>query len=170
MDDNAKCFIKINKGYYEEITYKELNERRKEDSTYKNKRFIPVQKMLIEVSKEEYQDFYREVERNKYVRKTSQDFQFISIDEISEDMEIREKSLLADKNINVSFEAERRIEIEQLKNALLKLNDEEYKIIKALFYEEKTIREYAKKIGIPFTTLQSKKEKIIEKLKKFLKF
>ena len=169
MDDNAKCFIKINKGYYEEITYKELNERRKEDSTYKNKRFIPVQKMLIEVSKEEYQDFYREVERNKYVKKTSQDFQFISIDEISEDMEIREKSLLADKNINVSFEAERRIEIEQLKNALLKLNDEEYKIIKALFYEEKSLRNYAKIIGVSYGTVLYRKKQIIEKLKKLLK-
>lgn len=27
MKDNAKCFIKINKGLYEEITYKELKER-----------------------------------------------------------------------------------------------------------------------------------------------
>ena len=170
MEDNAKCFIKINKGYYEEITYKELEKRRKEDDTYNNKRFIPIQKMLIEVSNEEYKDFYRDVERSKYVQKTAKDFKFISMDEISEDSDIREKNMLTDENINVSFEVERRIEIEQLKNALLELDAEEYKIIKALFYEENSIIEYAKKIGIPFTTLQSKKEKIIEKLKKFLKF
>ena len=29
VNDNAKCFIKIAKGIYEEITYKELQERRK---------------------------------------------------------------------------------------------------------------------------------------------
>ena len=34
MEDNAKCFIKIRKGYYEEITYKELKERRENDNTY----------------------------------------------------------------------------------------------------------------------------------------
>ena len=141
MEDNAKCFIKIKKGYYEEITYKELNKRRNEDDTYKNKKFIPIQKMLIEVSKEEYQDFYKEIERRKYIKKKSKDFIFISIDEIDEDMEIREKNLLADEKTNVDFEAERKIEIEQLKNALLQLDDEEYKIIKALFYDEKSLRD-----------------------------
>ena len=29
MEDNAKCFIRISKGNYEEITYKELENRRK---------------------------------------------------------------------------------------------------------------------------------------------
>ena len=29
MKDNAKCFIKIGKGIYEEITYEELEKRRK---------------------------------------------------------------------------------------------------------------------------------------------
>ena len=65
MEDNAKCFIKIRKGYYEEITYKELKERRENDNTYINKKFIPIQKTLIEVSLEEYKDFYKEIERNK---------------------------------------------------------------------------------------------------------
>ena len=45
----------------------------------------------------------------------------------------------------------------------------EYEIIKALFYKEDTIREYAKEIGTPFTTIQSQKQKILEKLKKLLK-
>ncbi len=69
MEDNAKCFIKIRKGYYEEITYKELKERRENDNTYINKKFIPIQKTLIEVSLEEYKDFYKEIERNKYIKK-----------------------------------------------------------------------------------------------------
>lgn len=170
MDDNAKCFIKIKKGYYEEITYKELNKRRNEDDTYKNKKFIPIQKMLIEVSKEEYQDFYREIERRKYIKKKSKDFLFISIDEIDEDMEIREKNLLADEKTNVDLDAERKIEIEQLKNALLQLDDEEYKIIKALFYDEKSLRDYAQIIGVSYGTVLYRRNQIIKKLKKILKF
>ena len=38
MEDNAKCFIKIKRGFYEEITYKELNKRRNEDDTYKDEK------------------------------------------------------------------------------------------------------------------------------------
>lgn len=122
MEDNAKCFIKIRKGYYEEITYKELKERRENDNTYINKKFIPIQKTLIEVSLEEYKDFYKE------------------------------------------------IEIEQLKEALLQLNDEEYQIIKALFYDEKSLRDYAKVIGVSYGTVLYKERKILEKLKKLLKY
>ena len=170
MKDNAKCFIKISKGYYEEITYKELQERRLADNTYKNKRFIPVQNKLIEVSEEEYQDFYREVERNKYIRKVAQNFQFISINEISEDSDIRERNLLADENIDIDFEIERRIEIEQLKNALLELDYEEYRLIRALYYERKSLRDYAQIIGVSYGTVWYREKQIIEKLKKLLKF
>ncbi len=40
MQDNAKCFIKLKKGIYEEITYKELKEKRKKYSTYKKKNLL----------------------------------------------------------------------------------------------------------------------------------
>ena len=170
MEDNAKCFIKIRKGYYEEITYKELKERRENDNTYINKKFIPIQKTLIEVSLEEYKDFYKEIERKKYFKKKNKKIKFISIDEISEDMEIREKNILKDKDIDIDFEVERKIEIEQLKEALLQLNDEEYQIIKALFYDEKSLRDYAKVIGVSYGTVLYKERKILEKLKKLLKY
>lgn len=170
MEDNAKCFIKIRKGYYEEITYKELKERRENDNTYINEKFIPIQKTLIEVSLEEYKDFYKEIERNKYIKKKNKKIKFISIDEISEDMEIRKKNILKDKDIDIDFEVERKIEIEQLKEALLQLNDEEYQIIKALFYDEKSLRDYAKVIGVSYGTVLYKERKILEKLKKLLKY
>ena len=69
----------------------------------------------------------------------------------------------------MEFEIERKMEIEKLEEALFQLNDEEYNLIKALFFEQKTLREYAKMLGIPFMTIQNRKNKILEKLKKFLK-
>ena len=62
------------------------------------------------------------------------------------------------------------MEIEQLRKALLELDNDEYQLIKELFFNEKTVREYARIRGIPFTTIQSRKDKIIEKLRKILKF
>lgn len=44
MEDNAKCFIRISKGNFEEITYKELKHRRKTKKEYLKKWFIPVQR------------------------------------------------------------------------------------------------------------------------------
>ena len=40
MKENAKCFIKIKKGIYEEITYKELKEKRNKYITYKKKKLL----------------------------------------------------------------------------------------------------------------------------------
>ena len=44
LQDNTKCFIKIGKGIYEEISFKDLKKRIKNLDTYKHKKFIPVQR------------------------------------------------------------------------------------------------------------------------------
>ena len=62
----------------------------------------------------------------------------------------------------------RTIMLEQLKKVLTKLSDEEMEIIQALFYQEISEVELAKQLGIARTTLQSRKYKILEKLKKLL--
>lgn len=169
MKENAKCFLRIKKGTYKEITYKELEEKRNKYITYKRKKFIPVQGMLIEVCPTEYRDFYREIEKNKYYKKQERKVEIFSYDGLA-DEEFDGIDIIDDKNTNIEFEIERKIEVEQLQQALLELNEDEYTLIKKLFYEEKSLREYAKTLGIPFATVQSRKRAIIKKLKKILKF
>lgn len=124
--------------------------------------------MLLEVSNKGYKDFYTDVERKKYCKKIARDITIVSLDEMrSEDF--RDKDVIEDTNVDIEFEIQRKIEIEQLKNALLKLDNDEYKLIRALFFEQKSIREYAKEIRIPFMTIQNRKNKILKKLNKILK-
>ena len=61
-------------------------------------------------------------------------------------------------------------EIEELKKALLKLDNDEYKMIRELFFKEKTVREYAKVLGLPYATVQYKKKQVLKKLKNLMKF
>lgn len=168
MNENTKCFIKIGKGIYEEITYKELTERRKNFDTYKNKKFIYLHKMLMEVSTQEYEEYYREIERNRYAEKVLEKLNVISIDEIREHENFRDKDILKDNVSNTENEVLKHLEINKLKDALLKLTEEEFEIIRALFYEEIPLRKYAKNKKIPLTTLFDKKEKILKKLKKLI--
>lgn len=171
MEDNAKCFIKIKKGFYEEITYKELNKRRNEDDTYKDKKFIYIHKMLMEVSQEEYIDYFKEIERNRYAEKILKNFSDISIEQQQKENEdMKTKDVIADPRCNVEFEVTRKIEVEKLKKALLELTEDEYKIIKALFYDEKSLRDYANKVGKHYTTIQYHRDRIIEKLRQILNF
>ena len=81
-----------------------------------------------------------------------------------------DKQLIIDDTINVENEIERKNEIEELKKALLKLDNDEYKMIRELFFKEKTVREYAKVLGLPYATVQYKKKQVLKKLKNLMKF
>lgn len=168
MKENAKCFIKIKNGTYKEITYKELQDRQKRYITYKNKKFIPVHECLLEVSLDKYKEFYQDIEHNKYIRKLKKKYKVFSIEKL-QDEDFDGKDVLRDTNVDIELDIERREEIEQLKKALLELNTEDYNLIKALFFDEKTVREYAEIKGIPYSTIQYKKKIVLEKLKKLLK-
>ena len=127
--------------------------------------------MLLEVNGYEYRNFYRDIERKKYCKKLKKTVTTISLDEIIDKNEdFRVKDFIRDDNIDIENDIEKKIELEKLKNALLQLNKDEYKLIKALFFEQKSVREYAETIDIPYSTIQYKKAKILKKLKKILKF
>ena len=124
--------------------------------------------MLLEVSKEGYKDFYVDVERKKYCKKIAKDVKIVSLEEMKSE-DFRDKDVIEDTNVDIEFEIQRKIEIEQLKNALLRLDEEEYKLIRELFYKNNSLRGYAKKIGKSYGTVRYREKQILEKLKKFLK-
>ena len=168
MKKNLKCFIKNENGEYEEITLQELEKRRNNNNTYQNKKFILVDDALLEVSKAIYEDFYYEYERNKYIDKIMRKLQVISIEKLQDSEDVRGIDIIKDNQCNVEKEVYKKIEIEKLREALLSLNDTEYKLIKNVFFDDKTIREYAEIIGLPYSTIQYKKMQILKKLKKLL--
>lgn len=54
----AKCFILSPEGY-QEISYLELCRRRDMEPDYQNRKFIPLHGMMMEVTPEQYAEFYR---------------------------------------------------------------------------------------------------------------
>ena len=74
----------------------------------------------------------------------------------------------AEEAEDVEDVAVRAVMLEKLNEALHTLTDAETAIIHALFYQEISEVELAKKLGIARTTLQSRKYKILEKLRKLL--
>lgn len=74
----------------------------------------------------------------------------------------------AEEAEDIEDAAIRAVMLEKLNEALHTLTDEETAIIHALFYQEISEVELAKRLGIARTTLQSRKYRILEKLKKLL--
>ncbi len=166
IDDKSKCFILTKNGNYEEITYEELKKRREIFESYQYKHFIPLHGMLMEVKEDDYFEFYKEFNRYRYYEKLQNYFNVLSVDELL----FSGKDIFSDSTEDFVLEINKKYELQKLYQALLKLSPEEYNLIKSLFWEENTIREYSRISGIPKSSVENKKIRIIRKLRKYLKF
>ncbi|MDD3795322.1 MAG: sigma-70 family RNA polymerase sigma factor, partial [Lachnospiraceae bacterium] len=74
----------------------------------------------------------------------------------------------ADESESVENVVFRQMENEKLHTALSKLSQEERSLIKALFFEKQTEREYAERLSISQPAVHKRKNKTLAKLKYFL--
>ena len=162
----SKCFIKTDNGY-EEITYEELLRREEADSSYKGRRFLPLHGMLMEVTPEQYRDFYKERRRQKYLYERSKENRDISIDMLTTE-QFNGADILFSDEIDIEEQVAYKLLLDKLHNCLSLLTEEEQELIYALFFGEKTEREWSAETGIPQKTINNRKRKILLKLKALL--
>jgi len=70
-----------------------------------------------------------------------------------------------DEKIDVEETAVKEVMIEKLLDSLKFLAQEEKELINALFYEERSEREYAEQLGVYHNAVHKRKNRIIKKLK-----
>lgn len=68
-----KVFI-LEDSKYIETTYEEFNRRKQADESYREKRFLSMHGMLMEVTKEEYLSYYKEKRRQRYIEERAKKF------------------------------------------------------------------------------------------------
>lgn len=162
---NSKCFILSPDGY-EEITYSELCRRRDTDETYRTKKFIPLHGMLMEVTPEQYIDFYRIRNRQRYLDRRSADNGDISIDMLTTP-EFNGADILVSGE-NVAEQVANRIMLDKLRDSLGLLTAEEMELIRDVFYNGITERDLAVKHSVSQVAIHKRKRRILEKLRKLL--
>ena len=162
----SKCFILSPDGY-KEITYSELCRRRDTDITYEDRKFVPLHGMLMEVTQEQYADFYRTKNRQRYLNRRSAENGDISIDMLTTD-DFNGADILIDTAEPLDAQVIRKVMTDKLICCLSLLSEDEQELIRKLFYERLTEREYAAEKGIYHNAVHKKKVRILEKLKKLL--
>ena len=162
----SKCFIKTENGY-EEITYEELLRREEADPSYKGRRFLPLHGMLMEVTPEQYSNFYKERRRQKYLYERSRENRDISIDMLTTE-QFNGADILVSDGMDIEEQVAYKLLMDKLHNCLSLLTEEEQELIYALFFGEKTEREWSAETGIPQKTINNRKRKILLKLKALL--
>ena len=161
-----KVFV-LENGNYKEITYSELKTLEQADKNYANKYFLPLHGMLMEVTEEEYRSYYKDKRRQKYIDERSRENGDVSYDAL-DSSDMLGESVLVDIETNVEEQVTNKIILEQVHNAFLLLSEEEKEVITAIFKNNLTERELAKKKGVYHNAIHKQKNRILEKLKKFL--
>lgn len=93
---------------------------------------------------------------------------FIPSREDSLERLIEAEEQFVDEEIDVEDEAINKVMVQKLKASLDLLTADEYDLILALFFENKSVREYAQSKGVYHNAIQKKKLRILQKLKIFL--
>lgn len=164
--DDHKCFVLSAVGY-EEITYSELCRRCEKDKSYESKHFIPLHGMLLEVTSEQYAEFYKEQRRQKYLTEQSADNRDVSMDALmTENLYIADSS--ADSTMDIATIAERSLLLKQLCEAIRSLTEEEQSLIYRYYYDEQSESEIAALYGISQQAVSKRLKKVLGKLRKLM--
>lgn len=97
MKKQPKAVYIIENGGYTELTYEEFRRREQICPLYADKLFLPLYGRLMEVTKEDYTEFYRAKRRQKYLNERSADNGDFSYDMLTTDEFSGEDILIADQ-------------------------------------------------------------------------
>ncbi len=160
-----KVFI-LENGEYIEISYEELCRREENDPSYKDKFFIPLHGMIMEVDETAYRDFYKAKDRDEYLtwRTRHKDISYSQFD----DDECSGEDLLVDLNAEITDAVIWKITVDKLRLIISMLPEDEQELIHALFFRGLSERKWSEECGIPQRTINDRKRRILAKLKKML--
>ena len=161
-----KVFI-LDDEEYIEITYEELCSRAEIDPSYKDKLFLPLYGMLMEVSESTYLEFYRLQRRQKYIDERSRENKDIPYDSLTTD-EFNGEDILVDDGESVEDQAVRNVTAEEIRFRISLLKPADQELVQAMFFEGLSERQYAEKCGVNRNAIHKRKVRILEELKKLL--
>lgn len=140
-----------------------------DDEQNERRYYIPIDGKLYETNKMVYKTYYKMDRRERYLeeRDVKEGVSTFS------DLDVgtyRPEEMISDKSIDIEEEIAKKIMIEAVLEAMTNLDKEEKLLIQELFFYEKSEVELARESGVARTTIQSRKYKILSKIKKLIKY
>ena len=137
-----------------------------EDFKMKKEFYLYVNGQKVKVSEEIYKVYWREREHEKYLEQVDRKNHLLFFSSLDHDGHYVDN--IVDESVDVAKIVETQMMIESLRYAISKLNDEERDIIERLYFNDETLRSVAKLKSITHPALIKRRNKILEKLKKFI--
>lgn len=128
--------------------------------------YLYVRGQKVKVSEDIYKVYWREKEHEKYLEQVDKKNHLLFFSSLNHDGNFEDN--LEDKNVDVEKVVATQMMIEALRNAMSKLNKDEREIIERLYFNDETLHAVSKTQNISHTALIKRRDKILEKLKKFI--
>ena len=167
MKKQPKAVYIIENGEYTELTYEEFRRREQICPLYADKLFLPLYGRLMEVSKEDYEEYYRQRNRQIYIDRRASRNGDVSYNALSTD-EFNGEDILIAEQPDVCDTVVESIMTDKLKEAILKLTDEEQLLIYRHYYADIPGTELAEIYGVSQQAISKRIAKIRAKLKNLL--
>ena len=135
MKEQPKAVYIIENGGYTELTYEEFRRREQICPLYADKLFLPLYGSLMEVSKEDYEEYYRQRNRQIYIDRRASRNGDVSYNALTTD-EFNGEDILIAEQPDVCDTVVESIMTDKLRKAILKLTDEEQLLIYRHYYSD----------------------------------
>ena len=167
MKKQPKAVYIIENGGYTELTYEEFRRREQICPLYADKLFLPLYGSLMEVSKEDYEEYYRQRNRQIYIDRRASRNGDVSYNALTTD-EFNGEDILIAEQPDVCDTVVESIMTDKLKEAILKLTDEEQLLIYRHYYADIPGTELAEIYGVSQQAISKRIAKIRVKHKNLL--
>ena len=167
MKKEPKAVYIIENGGYTELTYEEFRRREQICPLYADKLFLPLYGSLMEVSKEDYEEYYRQRNRQIYIDRRASRNGDVSYNALTTD-EFNGEDILIAEQPDVCDTVVESIMTDKLKEAILKLTDEEQLLIYRHYYAGISGTDLAEIYGVSQQAISKRIAKIRVKLKNLL--
>lgn len=128
--------------------------------------YLYVKGKAVPVSEEVYKAYWKITEHEKYLQRKDWKHNVISFSALDHYGHFVDN--IVDESVDVEKIVETQMMIETVRNAISRLNAEERDIIERLYFNDEKVRSVAKLKSITHPALIKRRNKILEKLKKFI--
>lgn len=131
----------------------------------KKEYYIIVDGKKVFVFEEVYKMYWKDTNHANYLERVDRKHGLLYFSEMDKDGHLVDN--IPDKNVDVEKLVEMKALIDRLNIAMNSLTKDEREIVERLFFEDESLSSVAKRKKVSYQAIQSKKNTILAKLKKF---
>lgn len=129
---------------------------------------LPVEGQLIEVTKDVYVAYYKALRRETYQIEQLQNNGVVSYNALDNGETVGESMFSDPKSLSMEEELINKEYLKRLLMCIKKLSLDEQNLIRAIYYDNESLRELARKMNLSKSAIHYRHKQVLEKLKNYM--